>query len=73
MNTTTLLSFGYLVSRIQQSPFAIEAALSGIPPAYIIDGVSYWTPEAERVVDEQIRTRRAEAILGRKIPSEVKP
>jgi hypothetical protein len=74
MNTTiTLLSFGHIASRNRKhNPLVIEGELLKIPPTFIIDGVSYWPPEAEAAVDDAIRRRQAERILGRPIPPEGK-
>jgi len=65
---------GYIVARLQQPPACIEGAITelGIEPALTLNGLAYYDQARETEIDELLRRRKAERILGRPIPSEVK-
>jgi len=71
MTTQELLSFGYLVERLRRPPGWIEMAIRdlGIQPTQRVDGVAFYTPEAERQIFEHFRQQDMEAVQRRRPPA----
>jgi hypothetical protein len=58
-----------MVARLQHPPACIEGAITelGIEPTLTLNGLAYYDQECEPQVDELLRRRKAERILGRPI------
>ena len=67
-----LYTLGKLVERMQKAPGAIEKAIDqlGITATLELNGLRYYSVDDESRIDQAIRHRTAETILGRSIPKE---
>jgi hypothetical protein len=63
-------SLGRLVERLRRPPTLIEVAIVDlkIMPMIVLNGLEYFHESHEPAIDEYLRHRDAERILGRPIP-----